>query len=222
MLSIYTNISSLQAQTSLSRLEPEIQTCMQRLATGKRINSAKDDPSGIGRATRLESTIREQRVLIRNAEDTISSYEFRDGTLASIQEVVQRMNELKLSNYSNEPETIKELTALSSFANTLCLSSNLSITISENDNLDTLKQHIETINLERATIGATINVTQMRIEYWQKSNENYTSAYGNLMDTDYAEETAKLARLLILKQAGIAVLAQANKMPFDILKLLNF
>lgn len=80
---------------------------------------------------------------------------------------------------------------------------------------------ITTLNTNRATLGAAQNRLDFTINNLQVQYENQKSAYGRIMDADYAVETANLTRTQILQQAGTAMLAQANALPQSVLQLLG-
>ena len=94
MLSVNTNISSLSVQRSLQSNSQGAAVAMERLASGKRINSAKDDAAGLAISNRLESQIRGVTQGIRNLSDTTSVLQVAEGGMASIDRNLQRMREL--------------------------------------------------------------------------------------------------------------------------------
>lgn len=94
MLSVNTNISSLNAQRSLLRNSQGAAVAMERLASGKRINSAKDDAAGLAIASRLESQVKGVTQGIRNLSDATSVLQVAEGGMASIETNLQRIREL--------------------------------------------------------------------------------------------------------------------------------
>ena len=86
------------------------------------------------------------------------------------------------------------------------------------DNIDTA---LNTVNAERATLGASQSRFESVISNLQVSVENQTAAKSRIMDADFASETANLSRANILQQAGNAMVAQANQLPQQVLKLLQ-
>ena len=91
---INTNLSSLNAQRNLSSSQMSLATSMQRLSSGLRVNSSKDDAAGLAIADRMSSQIRGSTVAIRNANDGISLAQTADGALATVTDALQRMREL--------------------------------------------------------------------------------------------------------------------------------
>jgi len=89
------------------------------------------------------------------------------------------------------------------------------------ESLSTLDTAIQNIAGQRAELGAVQNRLSSTIQNLQVSNENLSAANSRIRDTDYAEETAKRARLNILQNAGTAVLAQSNAQGSSALKLIG-
>ena len=100
---INTNVSSLTAQRALGISQGSLSTSMQRLSTGLRINSAKDDSAGLAIAERMTSQVRGMAVAGRNANDAISMAQTAEGALGKVGESLQRMRELAVqsSNSTN-------------------------------------------------------------------------------------------------------------------------
>ncbi|MDE2148043.1 MAG: flagellin FliC [Burkholderiales bacterium] len=91
---INTNLISLDAQRNLSMSQASLATSMQRLSSGLRINSAKDDAAGLAIATRMDSQVRGMNVAMRNANDAISLSQTAEGALGNVTNMLQRMREL--------------------------------------------------------------------------------------------------------------------------------
>jgi len=100
---INTNVSSLLSQNSLSKNSTALQNSMERLSTGVRINSAKDDAAGLAITTRMTSEIRGLNAAVRNANDGISVAQTAEGSLGEITNILQRLRELAVqsANSSN-------------------------------------------------------------------------------------------------------------------------
>ena len=91
---INTNIASLNAQRNLNTSQTSLTTSMQRLSSGLRVNSSKDDAAGLAIADRMNAQIRGINVAIRNANDGISLAQTAEGALATVTDALQRMREL--------------------------------------------------------------------------------------------------------------------------------
>lgn len=95
---INTNVKALAAQASMTNVNKSMETAMERLSTGIRINSAKDDAAGLAIALRMTADIRGTAVAIRNANDAISLSQTAEGGLGQINDILQRMRELAVQS----------------------------------------------------------------------------------------------------------------------------
>ena len=93
-MTINTNVNSLNAQRNLTTSQGSLATSMQRLSSGLRINSAKDDAAGLAISDRMSAQIKGMSVSIRNANDAVSLAQTAEGALATTTDVLQRMREL--------------------------------------------------------------------------------------------------------------------------------
>jgi flagellin len=279
-MNINTNINSLMAQANLSKSQSSLATSMQRLSSGLRINSAKDDAAGLAISQRMDAQVRGMNVAIRNANDAISLTQTAEGALSSVGDSLQRMRELAVqsangtNSTSDQASLQKEFSQLQSEitrvlggttfngqailagaavsgmsfqigANTTG-NDTISLTVSNMttdttmtavtastatinttsltaidtviNNLDTA---INTINDTRATMGADQNRFSAVIANLQTAVVNQSAAMSRITDADYAAETANMSRSQILQQAGTAMVAQANQLPQQVLRLLQ-
>ena len=95
---INTNLMSLNTQRNLNSTQSALATAVQRLSSGLRVNSAKDDAAGLAIAERMNSQIRGMNVGIRNANDAISLAQTAEGALGKIGDMAQRMRELAVQS----------------------------------------------------------------------------------------------------------------------------
>lgn len=111
MLTVNSNIASLNAQRNLQGSTNALTTAMERLSSGSRINSAKDDAAGLQISNRLTSQINGLNVAVKNANDGISIAQTAEGALQESTNILQRMRELTLqaANGSNSAEDRKSL-----------------------------------------------------------------------------------------------------------------
>ncbi|HET7864918.1 MAG TPA: flagellin domain-containing protein [Burkholderiaceae bacterium] len=277
---INTNITSLNAQRNLNMSQSSLTTSMQRLSSGLRVNSAKDDAAGLAIAERMNAQVRGMNVAIRNANDGISLSQTAEGALGRMGDALQRMRELAIQSrnatnsdsdknslnkeFSQLQAEVKRLVGGTTFngkhilgadATTLTFqiganttsddviavsTTNLSLdttissitvstaTIGSTANtaalasvIDNIDLALDTVNNTRATFGATQSRFEAIISNLQQSVENQSAARSRIMDADFAAETANLSRAQILQQAGNAMVAQANQLPQQVLKLLQ-
>ena len=277
---INTNISSLNAQRNTSASQMSLNVSMQRLSSGLRVNSAKDDAAGLAIAERMNAQVRGMGVAIRNANDGISMAQTAEGALSKVGDALQRMRELAVqsrngTNSDSDKNSLnkefnelqKEITRVLGgtafngkkilgadgttftfqvgantstddsisvdFENMVSNTDVSAVTVSTAtigstadssaiasviDNIDTA---LDTINDKRATFGATQSRFEAIISNLQVSVENQSSARSRIVDADFAVETANLSRAQILQQAGNAMIAQANQLPQQVLRLLQ-
>jgi flagellin len=281
---INTNVASLNAQRNLSSSQSALTTSMQRLSSGLRVNSAKDDAAGLGIAERMNAQVRGMNVAIRNANDGISLAQTAEGALGKVGDSLQRMRELAVqarnaTNSDSDKESLnKEYGELAkeiqrvlggtkfngkailggdagsqTFQVGAGTGTNDTIDIATTDLtidstittvagtggaapagigsavstadigtvIDNIDSAIDTINSERATLGASQSRFESVISSLQISVENQSAARSRIMDADFASETANLSRAQILQQAGNAMVAQANQLPQQVLQLLG-
>jgi flagellin len=274
-------IASLNAQRNLNASQGSLATSMQRLSSGLRVNSAKDDAAGLAIAERMNAQVRGMNVAVRNANDGISMSQTAEGALAQVSNSLQRMRELAVqarnaSNSSSDKDSLnKEFSQLQAEisrvlggttfngkhilgadatsltfqigANTTAddaitiATTNMTIdpTITAVTNsatalidasasfgaigtvIDNIDSALDNINDTRATFGATQSRFDAIITNLQVGVENQSAARSRIMDADFAAETANMSRAQVLQQAGTAMVAQANQLPNQVLKLLQ-
>jgi flagellin len=95
---INTNLVSLNAQRNLNTSQSQLATSMQRLSSGLRVNSAKDDAAGLAIAERMHTQVRGMNVAMRNANDGISMAQVGEGALGKVSDIFQRMRELAVQS----------------------------------------------------------------------------------------------------------------------------
>ena len=95
---INTNINSLTAQRNLGMSQGSLATSMQRLSSGLRVNSAKDDAAGLAISERMNTQVRGLTVGARNANDGISLAQTAEGSLGKVGDMLQRMRELAVQS----------------------------------------------------------------------------------------------------------------------------
>ena len=293
---VNTNIPSISASRILSNNRSELEQAMERLSSGKRINSAKDDAAGMAVAAKMRADVRSLNQAVRNTNDAISLVNTYDGAASEIESIMIRMRELavqaKNGTYESADRTnadyeytalkneIQRIAQVTSFNRQLVAGStgaisstdvsfsfyvgsdvtkngnsvtfnagalNFNITVSsqsvavaENGNLavssglknilttdaaasaiNALDEGISQLAAKRANAGALVNRLEHTVANLMNVSQRLTEAVSGIEDADYAAESAKLARGMVLQQAGTAMLAQANQQPQYILTLLK-
>lgn len=117
-LTINTNVSSLNAQRNLGRTQGDLSTSMERLSSGLRINSAKDDAAGLAISDRMTSQIRGLNQAARNANDGISLAQTAEGAMQESTNILQRMRELSVQA-ANATNSAADRSALQAEVNQL-------------------------------------------------------------------------------------------------------
>jgi len=234
---INTNVASLFGQQALNKSNSALQTAMQRLSSGLRINSAKDDITGMVTASGYEKTFRGAAQAMRNANDGISTAQINDGYHQQIYDNLQRLREIavQLGGSASGAETTALLAenarirGLASATGAVVVASDGStvtgvgavvaaVTATTIAGIDT---DITNVINARANYGADMATFQSAINNLGVQYTNVSAAYSRVMDTDYAVETTNMIRNQILQQAGTAMLAQANQVPNNVLTLLR-
>ena len=113
-MTINTNVASLNAQRNTAANSASLSTTMQRLSSGLRINSAKDDAAGLAIADRMNTQVRGMNVAVRNAGDAISLAQVAEGGLSGMNDMLQRMRELAVqaSNATNSAGSAGDIAKL--------------------------------------------------------------------------------------------------------------
>ncbi|MDR0528292.1 MAG: flagellin FliC [Zoogloeaceae bacterium] len=268
---INTNISSLNAQRHLDTSQGDLSNSLQRLASGLRVNSAKDDAAGMAIAEKMDSQSRGMTVAMRNANDGISCGQTAEAGLAAICGHLQRMRELAVQAASGQYDEVNrsaldaEYQQLASeiardteatnfngkklldgnFTNvvfqigaTTTTESQITVTINSvvvsnlgdlngSDGtaalsaMSSIDEALDLVNSARADLGAVQARFESVLTQLASSREATTASRSRIMDADYAAETARLSRAQVLQQAGVAMLAQANALPQNVLSLLR-
>jgi len=276
-LVVNTNIPSAHASRSLASNRLDLEKAMERLSSGKRLNSSRDDAAGMSVVTRMTSQIQGLNMAVRNANDGISMANTYDAAAEEVGNVLTRMRELavQMSNGSyadadhdnadlefqalnDEIDRISSSTRFNGVAiadGTVGTSGVVSIQVDETDDASSanisitftdlsaatlgvdgldvtdttnagaaiadIDTALEDLNTSRATVGSVVNRIEHTVSVLMNTVQRTEEARSRIQDTDYAAESANLARANVLAQAGTAMLAQANQSPQYVLQLLK-
>ena len=267
---INTNVSALYSQNALKTNTRSMNTAMEQLSTGTRINSAKDDAAGLAIGQNMTSVIRGLNMAVRNLNDAVNMIQTADGAMIEQTNMLQRMRELAVqaSNGTNSTTQVgyldTEFQALVtqigsissqttwngmslidadhtfSFQSGATSGQTISVTVTSMSTSDlgistasisstaaaaisiaTLDTAMNSINSQRATLGASINQMAYAADNLTNVSANTTASRSTIMDTDYALATTQLAKNQIIQQAATAMLAQANQQPSAVMALLK-
>ena len=267
---INTNVSALYSQNALKTNTRSMNTAMEQLSTGTRINSAKDDAAGLAISQNMTSVIRGLNMAVRNLNDGVNMIQTADGAMIEQTNMLQRMRELAVqaSNGTNSSSQVgylntefqalvtqigsissqttwngmNLLNATSTFSFQSGATSGQTISVVVNSMgtgslgvssasisstafaaaaIATLDTAMNSINSQRATLGASINQMAYAADNLTNVSANTTASRSTIMDTDYALATTQLAKNQIIQQAATAMLAQANQQPSAVMALLK-
>ena len=226
---INTNVMSLNAQRNLNKNSLSLATSIQRLSSGLRVNSARDDAAGLAVGMTLEASVRSLTVQIRNEADNISANQTTDAAMGVVTDMLQRMGELSVQaqGTNGASEAGKIATEYNALATAVTNAGGPTVgvaaltsanAVSAQGAVNTALGSVATI---RASLGAAISVSEFTIQRLEARRESDAAARSRIMDADFAMETANLTRGQILQQAGTAMVAQANQIPNTVLSLLG-
>ena len=306
---INTNVSALYSQNAMKTNARAMNTVMEQLSTGTRVNSAKDDAAGLAIGQNMTSQVRGLNQAVRNLNDGVNMLQTAEGAMIEQSNMLQRMRELAVQamngTYSNVQRGYldKEFQALSvqigkiatdtkwndqtlldasqtqdgtagtfkyqagqNAGQTVVVTINamtlsglaidtntafaiasvasggtdvygntatgaISATTTGKPDIGTASRAtatvalvsaaLETINSQRAQLGAAINRMAYAADNLTNISANTTQSRSNIMDTDYALATTQLAKAQIIQQAATAMLAQANQQPQGVMALLK-
>ncbi|MET1255035.1 flagellin [Aliikangiella maris] len=180
---IQTNVSSIGAQRSLSKTNEALQTTFQRLSTGLRINSARDDAAGLQISNSLTSQINGLGVAIRNANDGISLAQTAEGALQESTNILQRIRDLSIQSASDVNGT-SERAALQSEVTALVTELGR---IADTTSFGSTKLLDGTFSAKNIQVGAqaneTISVTVASAKATALGSNVLTSAGGSILGT---------------------------------------
>ena len=267
---IGTNVASLSAQRHLANSRADMEVSMERLASGKRINSAMDDAAGLTVVHKLDAKITGLNQAVRNGNDGISMIKVAEGALEEISSILDRMKELTVQGangtYASADRTAMSVefvalydemtritdatdfngkkvignsvsiniqvgdtnaasTAVVAFTTKDSANTALSVTITTAADANTANALVDTaiatVDTQRGTLGAIANRLENAVSNLMSRSENQAAARSRIEDTDFAVESANLAKNQVLQQAGTAMLAQANASGQGVLSLLK-
>ena len=235
---INTNVSSLFASQSLNKSNINLQTAMQRLSSGLRINSAKDDATGLGIATNLDAQVRGANMAARGTANAITAAQTNDGYLGQITENTQRLREIAVQLGGTASGSEADALALENVrirglmnattsavvvnpAGGTLATTGTTLAATSGQSVANLDTDLTNISASRARYGADMATFSSVTANLQVQSVNLSAQYSRVMDTDYAAETGNMTRNSILQQAGTAMLAQANQTPNTVLSLLR-
>jgi len=220
---INTNVMSLTAQRNLNTSQGTLATAMQRLSSGLRVNSAKDDAAGLAIAERMNTQVRGMNV----ATNLDAEFQALDSEITRIADTTKFNGETVLNN--NGSSVVFQVGANNGADNTLSIAlvaisatgESIAGVSAARSAMSAIDAKITDITSSRADFGAMQSRFESAINNLQVGMENQSAARGRIMDADFAVETSNMTRSQILQQAGNAMISQANSAPQSVLQLLG-
>ena len=218
MASVNTNMGSLIAQANMGKQERAMNTAMERLSSGLRINSAADDAAGSAIASKLTSQVKSLGQAIRNANDAISLTQTAEGALGEVENILQRMRELSVQsgnstlNASDRTQIQGELDQLAAEIDAIAQKTNFNrvqLLDGSNDKLtiqmgidatDTLdialkKTTVESLGIGSSSTASTHQITTGRITTLATFTEDDIKINGkNITSADVTGATASFSK----------------------------
>ncbi|MEC7239881.1 MAG: flagellin [Myxococcota bacterium] len=271
---IHTNMVSISSTRHLAHVERGLESTMDKLSSGRRVNQAADDAAGLAVAENLHANVLGSRQAMRNIETGISMIHVAESGTETTQNLVKRMRELAVMGSSDTLQSTERsylqdefnqlVAEVDDLANNTLFggvhlidgrnptldvqagvnnTSNDRVTISMGDiSVDTIGLNTGTVSLSTATqarlaidqLDSTLNTLNRYRAQYGASERSLSQALGNMelyseslqasqsqiIDADYAAESANLSRHQIVKQAGLSILAQGNSLGQGLLGLL--
>ena len=270
------NIYSLNIFKNYTKNVASNSTALERISSGKKINSAKDNPIKIERSENINIKLRSLQKASQNTQDGISTLQVVDTAMGEIEDVLIRMRELSVQassdNYSDEDRVsikaeIEELkkfiddTAESTEVNGNKLIGNKNVTDNSNpeikksqigaevgetidipyynlscdvlgiDNVDVINNPSQSITMlekaisdvagYRSKYGAIQNRMEESLDMIESNRATYEKNYSEIVDADVALEMLEVTRTSILMESSLALMAQSNNFPRDVVNMLS-
>jgi flagellin len=202
---INTNVASLNAQRNLSTSSSSLTTSLQRLSSGLRINSAKDDAAGLAISERFTSQIRGLDQAKRNANDGVSMLQTAEGTLQSTGDILQRVRELAVQS-ANATNSAGDRKAIQSEVGQLLSEADRIAQTSEFNGLKLLDGSFGTATFQvGANAGQTIQATTGNFRTNNYGNNEVATTAPTTLATTATAYTAGSFQLQGLATSSIAV-----------------
>lgn len=185
MTYIGTNVAALRSTNGVNKAGSGLTTAMERLSTGKRINSAKDDAAGLAIASRMTSQVRGLTAAIRNSNDGISMAQTAEGAMGEVGNMLQRMRELGVQS-ANGTNSADDRAAIQSEVTQL---------VAQMEDI----ANKTTFNGTKLTDGSASALT---IQTGINSGDKVTMAIGSMKTTDLGSAALKIGSVDMSTQAG--------------------
>jgi flagellin len=213
---INTNLASLNTQRNLSASQSSLSTSIQRLSTGMRINSAKDDAAGLAISSRMDSQVRGLTTAARNANDGVSLAQTAEGSLGNIGDMVQRMRELAVqssngTNSSTDRAALQtEVGQLKQEIDRVAQTTNFNGTKLLDGSLTSAKFQVGANAGESITVGSITNAQLAGMGSVTRASTQSSTAITSLGATSLGDLTVNGTDIGVLAAAGTTQERQAQ------------
>ena len=209
MVSILNNVTAIAASRQIGVTQMGLKQAIQRLTTGKRVNSAADDAAGMVQGTNFTATAKTSSAQVLGYQNQYFAASASDWYLEEATNQAYRLAELEGSGNA----TSAEYTAVLALANSAAALGG-DATVATNSSTA-----LAAINTQRSTLAASMATAQSNANIKGIAAENATSQSDTIMGADVGAEMVNLTKYQILMQAGTSALSQANQSSQTILGL---
>jgi flagellin len=236
---INNNISAMNANRNLGKVNNRLSKTMQRLSSGLRIATAADDAAGLAISEQLRGNIKGAQASSRASQETVSKGQIADSALEEVSSLLTRAQELGVQLGGTSDATAvtavrAELTSIKSQIASIATGATYNgttVTTFAAATFDTaetsaniltaVKADISTVATERGGHGNSISAAESNSRAQDALAENLQAAESRVRDADMATEMVSFTKDSIIQQAAQAMLAQANQLPQSIIGLLQ-
>ena len=196
---VNTNVNASVAQAALTKNDRELSTAMQQLSTGRKINSAADNASGLAISARMTSQIRGLDQAVRNANDGVSMVQVAEGALEEIGSMLQRIRELAVQSGTGTTASA-DRTSLNTEFQTLV------------DEIDRIVDNttFNGRNVLNAAAGGAANASKVAFQVGAGAKQTISLSFGNFLQTGASGTFKSLASATLTLSAATATLGITN------------
>ena len=196
---VNTNVNASIAQAALTKNDRELSTAMQQLSTGRKINSAADNASGLAISARMTSQIRGLDQAVRNANDGVSMVQVAEGALEEIGSMLQRIRELAVQSGTGTTASA-DRTSLNTEFQTLV------------DEIDRIVDNttFNGRNVLNAAAGGAANASKVAFQVGAGAKQTISLSFGNFLQTGASGTFKSLASATLTLSAATATLGITN------------
>ena len=196
---VNTNVNASIAQAALTKNDRELSTAMQQLSTGRKINSAADNASGLAISARMTSQIRGLDQAVRNANDGVSMVQVAEGALEEIGSMLQRIREL----------AIQSGTGTTASADRSSLNTEFQTLVDEIDRIVD-NTTFNGRNVLNAAAGGAANVSKVAFQVGAGTKQTISLTFGNFLQTGASGTFKSLASATLTLSAATTTLGITN------------